>query len=84
MKILVHGSTGRMGRILCDLLTAGHPGLELAARVSPEETADPANGIYTTLAEVDCLVDGVIDFSHHTAVGDLMAFCKAKRHFLGI
>jgi dihydrodipicolinate reductase len=42
MKILIHGSTGRMGKILCDLLTAGVSGLELAARVSPEETSDAA------------------------------------------
>ena len=40
MKILVHGSTGRMGKILCELLSAGYNGLELAARVSPEEIAE--------------------------------------------
>ena len=78
MKILIHGSTGRMGKILCELLLAGYPGLELAARVSPEETSDPANHVYASLAEVDCEVDGVIDFSHHTAVGGLMDFCIAK------
>ena len=78
MKILIHGSTGRMGKILCELLMAGYPGLELAARVSPEETSDPANHVYASLAEVDCEVDGVIDFSHHTAVGGLMDFCIAK------
>ena len=78
MKVLIHGSTGRMGRILCDLLTAGYPGLELAARVSPEEIADPANCVYTALSEVACDVECVIDFSHHTAVSGLMAFCIAK------
>ena len=78
MRILIHGSTGRMGKILCDLLTAGYPGLTLAARVSPEETADSANCVYTSLQEVDCEVDGVIDFSHHTAVSSLLDFCMAK------
>ena len=78
MKILIHGSTGRMGKILCDLLTAGYPGLTLAARVSPDEIADPANCVYTSLQDVVCDVDGVIDFSHHTAVGGLMDFCIAK------
>lgn len=67
-----------MGKILCELLTAGYNGLELAARVSPEETSDPAKCIYASLAEVDCEVDGVIDFSHHTAVGSLMDFCITK------
>ena len=78
MKILVHGSTGRMGKILCELLSVGYSGLELAARVSPEETSDPANCVYASLAEVNCEVDGVIDFSHHTAVGSLMDFCITK------
>ena len=78
MKILIHGSTGRMGKILCDLLTSGYNGLELAAKVSPEETSDPAKCVYTSLEEVSCDVDGVIDFSHHTAVGSLMDFCICK------
>lgn len=78
MKILIHGSTGRMGKILCELLNTGYNGLELAAKVSPEEISDPANHVFTSLAEVDCDVDGVIDFSHHSAVGGLMDFCIAK------
>lgn len=78
MRILIHGSTGRMGKILCELLHNGYNGLELTARVSPEETADPANCVYTSLQEVSCEVDGVIDFSHHTAIGGLMDFCTAK------
>ena len=78
MKILIHGSTGRMGKILCELLSAGYNGLELAARVSPEEISDPENDVFASLAEVNCQVDGVIDFSHHTAVGGLMDFCIAK------
>ena len=79
MKVLIHGSTGRMGKILCDLLTAGHPGLTLAARVSPEETLDAANCVYTNLQEVDCEVDGVIDFSHHSATPALLDFAIANR-----
>lgn len=68
-----------MGKILCQLLEDGYQNLTLAARVSPEETADPANCVYTSLAEVTCDVDCVIDFSHHTAVGSLMDFCVAKK-----
>ena len=78
MKVLIHGSTGRMGKILCEQLTNGYQNLTLAARVSPEEIADPANCVYTSLSEVACDVDCVIDFSHHSAVGSLMDFCAAK------
>ena len=79
MKVLIHGSTGRMGKILCERLTAGYPGLELAAQVSPEAVSDPAKCVFTSLAEVNCAVECVIDFSHHTAVGTLMDFCVAKK-----
>ena len=78
MKVLIHGSTGRMGTILCNLLQAGYPGLELAAQVSPEAVSDPANCVFTSLAEVNCPVECVIDFSHHTAVGGLLEFCAEK------
>lgn len=78
MRVLIHGSTGRMGKILCDILTAGYPGLELTAQVSPEAACDRANGIYTDLQQVDRAVDCVIDFSHHIAVGSLMTFCVEK------
>ena len=78
MNVLIHGSTGRMGKILCQILNAGYPGLTLAAQVSPEAVSDPANCVYTTLQEVACHVDCVIDFSYHTAVGSLMDFCVAK------
>lgn len=79
MKVLIHGSTGRMGKILCELLQAGYPGLGLAAQVSPEAVSDPANCVFTTLAEVNCPVECVIDFSHHTAIGALMDFCMEKK-----
>ena len=79
MKVLIHGSTGRMGKILCELLCAGYPGLELTAQVSPEAVSDPANCVFTSLAEVNCEVECVIDFSHHTAVSALMDFCVAKK-----
>ena len=78
MKVLIHGSTGRMGTILCNLLKAGYPGLELAAEVSPEAVSDPANCVFTSLQEVNCPVECVIDFSHHTAVGALLSFCEEK------
>lgn len=79
MRVLIHGSTGRMGMILCQLLREGYPGLTLEAQVSPEAVSDPDHHIYTSLEAVDCEADCVIDFSHHTAVGSLMDFCVARK-----
>lgn len=79
MKVIVHGSTGRMGSIICSMLQSGHPSLELCARVSPEHAEDPARLCYTELAHYTGEADVVIDFSHHTAVGELMRYCVERK-----
>ncbi len=79
MKVIVHGSTGRMGSLICSMLEDGHPALSLCARVSPEHTEDPVQQRYTELAHYTGEADVVIDFSHHTAVGELMRYC-VERH----
>ena len=58
MKIAIVGAAGRMGKKLCDLAAAGGE-LEVVSRV------DVAEGYDKTWAKD---VEGVIDFSYHTAV----------------
>lgn len=78
MKILVHGSGGHMGRIICAMAAEGRCGAELTAQISPELTADPAASVFTSLNDFTGDVDCVIDFSHHSATADLLAYCMAR------
>ena len=71
MNIIIHGSTGRMGRKLQELL-AGSTAHTMVAAVSPEEA------VLKTLNDYQGPADMIIDFSFHGAVGDLLDYAEAK------
>ena len=71
MNIIIHGSTGRMGRKLLELLD-GSAVHTLAAAVSPEED------VLKTLNDYQGPADLIIDFSFHGAVYDLLDYAEAR------
>ena len=69
MRAVVCGANGAMGKLICGIL-----GEEVVGKVS----IDGENGVAKTFAElgkVPCNV--VIDFSHHSAVADVLAYAKS-------
>ncbi len=69
MRAVLWGANGAMGKLIGDIL--GH---EAVGRVS----IDGENGVAKTYRELpECDPDTVIDFSHHTAVYDVLAYAKA-------
>lgn len=72
MNIIIHGSTGRMGRKLQELL-AGNAAHTMVAAVSPEEE------VLKTLSDYQGSADLIIDFSFHGAVYDLLDYAEAKK-----
>lgn len=76
MKVIVHGSTGRMGQNVQKLLNGDNT---LAAAVSPEQPADPAQHQYAALAEYTGPADVIVDFSHHTAVTALLDYAESRQ-----
>jgi 4-hydroxy-tetrahydrodipicolinate reductase len=73
MNIIVNGALGRMGQEVCKLL--GGEGLTLAARVDHFG----GEGVYQRLEDYTGPADVVIDFSNHAGVGELTAYCKARK-----
>ena len=68
MKAVICGANGAMGRLLCQLL-----GEEVVGRVS----IDGEDGVARTFAELGMVdADTVIDFSHHSAVSDVLSYAK--------
>ena len=68
MRAIVCGANGAMGRLICDIL-----GDQVVGKVS----IDGENGVPKTFAELGKVdADVLIDFSHHTAIGDVMAYAK--------
>ena len=68
MRVIVCGANGAMGQLILAAL-----GNEAAGKVS----LDGENGVPKTFAELGkCDADVIIDFSHHSAVADVMAYAK--------
>ena len=69
MRAVLFGANGAMGKLISDLL-----GEEIVGKVS----IDGENGVAKTFAELGKVeADVVIDFSHHTAVADVLACAKS-------
>ena len=69
MRAVVCGANGAMGKLICAAL-----GDSVIGRVS----IDGENGVPKTFAELGGVnADVVIDFSHHTAIADVLAYAKA-------
>ena len=68
MRAVICGANGAMGKLSCDIL-----GDEVVGRVS----IDGANGVPKTFDQLGTVsADVVVDFSHHTAVADVLAYTK--------
>lgn len=68
MKAVICGANGAMGKLICGIL-----GDEVVGKVS----VDGENGVPKTFGELGRVdADMVIDFSHHTAVKDVLAYAK--------
>ena len=75
MKIIINGACGRMGKVLSECAVS--QGIEIAARVDALKHGCGEDGkIYASLSEVNNGADALIDFSHHSATPDIVAFAK--------
>ena len=69
MKAILCGANGAMGKLIDGIL-----GDEVIGRVS----LDGENGVARTFVELGAVdADMIIDFSHHTAIADVMTYAKA-------
>ena len=69
MKAVICGANGAMGKLICDIL-----GDEVIGKVS----IDGENNVPKTFADLGRVeADVVIDFSHHSAVADVLNYAKA-------
>ena len=68
MRAVVCGANGAMGKLICDIF-----GDEVVGKVS----IDGANNVPRTFEELGAVTaDVVVDFSHHTAIADVLAYAK--------
>ena len=69
MRAVICGANGAMGKLICGIL-----GDEVVGKVS----IDGENGVAKTFAQLGKVeADTVIDFSHHTAIEDVLSYAKS-------
>ncbi len=81
MNILLNGISGHMGREVVKLCEAGYRGATLAVGVDPNVCGNEAPIAVKGYSEIMNLdgVDCIIDFSHHSCVGELLKFATLKK-----
>ena len=76
MKVIVNGSGGYMGGILCRLVEEGNQGAELAAAVESFATSEGAfSSLEAFTGEADC----IIDFSHPSGTKALVDYAVSRK-----
>ena len=75
MNIIINGASGRMGRIVDELIQRGGEHA-VAARV---DWSNAASGGLSALSEYDGPADVVIDFSNHTATAQVTGYCMERK-----
>ena len=71
MKAIICGANGAMGKLICERLAD-----EVAGKVS----IDGENGVAKTFQELNAKeADVIVDFSHHTAVAEVLANARALK-----
>ncbi|MCF0140592.1 MAG: 4-hydroxy-tetrahydrodipicolinate reductase [Mogibacterium sp.] len=78
MNIILNGAAGQMGRKIASL-AAEREDVNIVAEVSLEYAGSEIEGQYGSLAEYRGDADCVVDFSHHSATADILAYCKERQ-----
>ena len=80
MKILLNGYSGYMGAEVVKLCREGYRGAALALGVDPRGADGADVSVYTSLSDIPLgeSAECIVDFSHHSAVGELLAFAKSR------
>ncbi len=78
LKVILHGSSGRMGKVLQSIISDA-PDMEVVAGI--DSVPDPNAGfpLFTVPSDCNADADVVIDFSNHAAVPKLLDFCSARK-----
>lgn len=78
MKIIIHGIYGKMGNVLRDII-ANDPEAEIVAGIDQIVKEDADFPVFSSIKECTVEADVVIDFSHFSAVPELLQGCISKK-----
>lgn len=73
LKVIISGCSGNMGRVLAKCINE-EPNLEILCGVCKESIDDLNFKTYSSMSEINEKSDVVIDFSHHSALDDILSY----------
>ncbi len=81
MNILLCGSLGYMGREVTILADKGYRGAKVIVGVDPNATGSESIPTYKKFSDIpdDIRVDCIVDFSHHSAINDILDYAKRMK-----
>ena len=77
LKIILCGCCGRMGKAITELVSRTE-GVEIAAGVDPAGSVGQSFPVFADISLCDVKADVVIDFSHRSALSNILSYCRAN------
>lgn len=77
IKVILHGASGHMGKVVTDMIAADADAV-IVAGIDAVDRGDRDYPVYTNPADCQEEADAVIDFSTAKAVDALLDFCTAR------
>ena len=77
LKIILCGCCGRMGKAITELVSRTE-GVEIAAGVDPAGACGQSFPVFADISLCNVKADVIIDFSHRSALNNILAFCRAN------
>ena len=78
-NVLIHGYSGKMGCVLCDLLKKNTE-MKIVAGVDHHTEQSAASfPVFNRISDCDVKADVIIDFSNASAIGDLLDYALQKK-----
>lgn len=79
MKVIIHGSEGRIGKEITKLLLSGYKNSSLAAAVDRSNTTSVEDLLFAKLDDFEGDADCILDFSNHLATKDLTEYAIKRK-----
>ncbi len=78
IQIILHGCNGKMGKVLRQLISYDNE-LEVIAGIDKNSDTPSPFKIYSAPSDCRHKADVIIDFSHYSAIADLLEYCVASK-----
>ncbi len=78
IKIILNGCNGKMGQVITRIAQTD-PEIEIAAGFDVNDNIENKYPVFTNPSDCDTEADVLIDFSHPSALGTVISYCRSRK-----